>query len=154
MKSSPRGFALVISNVTFDPCAAPDLDPRKGGEVDDEVLRKVFTELDYVVTVHRDLTAQVTNTDAVSICIYRMLFETQTIHFIWLRSLEKGSCKKKRNNFCESHLAGVCRKKNCLAGLFSSAPVLSVAVLSQSKHTLHLSHLAYFKKLGMSKHVG
>lgn len=62
MNSSPRGFALVISNVTFDPCAAPDLDPRKGGEVDDEVLRKVFTELDYLVTVHRDLTAQVTNT--------------------------------------------------------------------------------------------
>ncbi|XP_018538233.1 caspase-2 isoform X2 [Lates calcarifer] len=58
MNSSPRGFALVISNVTFDPCAAADLDPRKGGEVDDEVLRKVFTELDYVVTVHRDLTAQ------------------------------------------------------------------------------------------------
>lgn len=58
MNSSPRGFALVISNVTFDPCAAPDLDPRKGGEVDDEVLRKVFTELDYQVAVHRDLTAQ------------------------------------------------------------------------------------------------
>ncbi|XP_030606022.1 caspase-2 isoform X5 [Archocentrus centrarchus] len=58
MSSSPRGLALVISNVTFDPCAAPDLDPRKGGEVDDEVLRKVFTELDYIVTVHRDLTAQ------------------------------------------------------------------------------------------------
>lgn len=58
MSSSPRGFALVISNVTFDPCSAPDLDPRKGGEVDDEVLRKVFTELDYMVTVHRDLTAQ------------------------------------------------------------------------------------------------
>ncbi|XP_070768232.1 caspase-2 isoform X3 [Enoplosus armatus] len=58
MNSSPRGFALVISNVTFDPCAAPDLDPRKGGEVDDEVLRKVFTELDYLVTVNRDLTAQ------------------------------------------------------------------------------------------------
>ncbi|XP_078108827.1 caspase-2 isoform X8 [Sander vitreus] len=58
MNSSPRGLALVISNVTFDPCAAPDLDPRKGGEVDDEVLRKVFTELDYLVTVHRDLTAQ------------------------------------------------------------------------------------------------
>lgn len=62
MNSSPRGFALVISNVTFDPCAAADLDPRKGGEVDDEVLRKVFTELDYSVTVHRDLTAQVTHT--------------------------------------------------------------------------------------------
>lgn len=61
MNSSPRGLALVISNVTFDACAAPDLDPRKGGEVDDEVLRKVFTELDYVVTVHRDLTAQVTH---------------------------------------------------------------------------------------------
>lgn len=59
LSSSPRGFGLVISNVTFDPCAAPDLDPRKGGEVDDEVLRKVFTELDYVVAVHRDLTAQV-----------------------------------------------------------------------------------------------
>lgn len=61
MNSSPRGFALVISNVTFHPCTAPDLDLRKGGEVDDEVLRKVFTELDYVTTVHRDLTAQVTN---------------------------------------------------------------------------------------------
>ncbi|XP_012730655.2 caspase-2 isoform X1 [Fundulus heteroclitus] len=58
MGSSPRGFALVISNVSFDSCAAPDLDPRRGGEVDDEVLRKVFTELDYHVSVHRDLTAQ------------------------------------------------------------------------------------------------
>ena len=59
MKSTPRGFALVISNVTFDPCT--ELDPRKGGEVDDEVLRKVFTELEYLVTVNRNLTAQVTN---------------------------------------------------------------------------------------------
>uniref|UniRef100_A0A673AF77 Caspase 2, apoptosis-related cysteine peptidase n=1 Tax=Sphaeramia orbicularis TaxID=375764 RepID=A0A673AF77_9TELE len=58
MNSSPRGFALVISNVTFDPHAAPDLDPRKGGEVDDEVLRKVFTELGFLVMVHRDLPAQ------------------------------------------------------------------------------------------------
>ncbi|KAM6967735.1 caspase-2 [Aplochiton taeniatus] len=58
MTSSPRGFALVISNMTFDPRAAPELDPRKGGEVDEEVLRKVFTELDYLVTVQRDLTAQ------------------------------------------------------------------------------------------------
>ncbi|XP_028984870.1 caspase-2 isoform X2 [Betta splendens] len=58
MSSSPRGLALVISNVTFDTRAAPGLDPRKGGEVDDEVLRKVFTELDYTVYVHRDLTAQ------------------------------------------------------------------------------------------------
>ncbi|CAL1610931.1 unnamed protein product [Knipowitschia caucasica] len=58
MNSSPRGLALVISNVAFDPLAAPDLDLRKGGEVDDEVLRKVFTELDYIVTVQRNLTAQ------------------------------------------------------------------------------------------------
>ncbi|KAM3614671.1 uncharacterized protein V6R79_017815 [Siganus canaliculatus] len=58
MNSSPRGYALVISNVTFDPHAAPDLEPRKGGEVDEEVLRKVFTELDYLVTVCRNLTAQ------------------------------------------------------------------------------------------------
>uniref|UniRef100_A0A6Q2Z3K4 Caspase 2, apoptosis-related cysteine peptidase n=1 Tax=Esox lucius TaxID=8010 RepID=A0A6Q2Z3K4_ESOLU len=58
MTSSPRGLGLVISNVTFDPCAAPDLDTRKGGEVDEEVLRKVFTELDYIVTIQRDLTAQ------------------------------------------------------------------------------------------------
>lgn len=50
----------MISNVTFHSCAAPELDPRKGGEVDDEVLRKVFTELDYSVTVQRNLTAQVT----------------------------------------------------------------------------------------------
>lgn len=65
MNSSPRGFALVISNVNFDSYSAPELDPRKGGEVDDEVLRKVLTELDYVVTVNRDLTAQVTNTQDV-----------------------------------------------------------------------------------------
>ncbi|KAK0149703.1 Caspase-2 [Merluccius polli] len=58
MCSTPRGCALVISNMAFDPCKAPDLDPRKGGEVDEEVLRKVFTELDYVVTVDRNLTAQ------------------------------------------------------------------------------------------------
>lgn len=58
MKSSPRGFALVISNVNFDPHALPKLDMRSGGEVDEEVLRKVFTELDYLTTVQRDLTAQ------------------------------------------------------------------------------------------------
>ncbi|XP_034466994.1 caspase-2 isoform X2 [Hippoglossus hippoglossus] len=68
MSSSPRGFALVISNVTFDPCAAAELDTRKGGEVDDEVLRKVFTELDYMVTVHRDLTAQDMRSCIVNFC--------------------------------------------------------------------------------------
>lgn len=56
MSSSPRGFALVISNVNFD--ASTGLDARKGGEVDEEVLRKVFTELDYQTIVHRNLTAQ------------------------------------------------------------------------------------------------
>ncbi|XP_057689312.1 caspase-2 isoform X2 [Corythoichthys intestinalis] len=58
MTSSPRGFALVISNVKFDPHAAPDLDIRNGGEVDEKVLRKLFTDLDYVVTDHRNLTAE------------------------------------------------------------------------------------------------
>nr|XP_015805662.2 caspase-2 isoform X2 [Nothobranchius furzeri] len=58
MTSSPRGLALIISNVTFDSRTAVDLDRRKGGEVDEEVLRKVFTELDYIASVHRDLTAQ------------------------------------------------------------------------------------------------
>lgn len=59
MNSSPRGFAVVISNVNFDPNALLKLDRRNGGEVDEEVLRKVFTELDYLTTVRRDLTAQV-----------------------------------------------------------------------------------------------
>lgn len=58
MASSPRGLALVISNVTFDP-PAPDLDRRVGGEVDEEVLRKLFTELDYTVRLHRNLSVQV-----------------------------------------------------------------------------------------------
>ena len=65
MSSSPRGCALVLSNVTFDPRTAPDLDHRKGGEVDEEVLRKVFTELDFVVFMHRNLTAQVRPTHLV-----------------------------------------------------------------------------------------
>lgn len=58
MNSSPRGRGLVISNLAFDPLVAPELDLRKGGEVDEEVLRKVLTELDYMVTVQRNLTAQ------------------------------------------------------------------------------------------------
>lgn len=61
MTSSPRGLALVISNVTFDPSVTAELDTRKGGEVDNEVLRKVFTELDYLVSLHVDLTAEVTH---------------------------------------------------------------------------------------------
>jgi len=89
MNSSPRGFALVISNVTFDLCAAPDLDTRKGGEVDDEVLRKVFTELDYLVTVHRDLTAQVTHTPAQAQYVLTGCHLKRTIYLILLTKLEK-----------------------------------------------------------------
>ncbi|KAJ8354982.1 hypothetical protein SKAU_G00225490 [Synaphobranchus kaupii] len=63
MASSPRGLALVISNVTFDP-PAPDLDRRVGGEVDEVVLRKLFTELDYTVMLHKNLSVQ-----AMRICI-------------------------------------------------------------------------------------
>ncbi|XP_061675762.1 caspase-2 isoform X1 [Syngnathoides biaculeatus] len=77
MTSSPRGLALVISNVTFDPRTAPDLDPRKGGEVDDEVLRKVFKDLDYLVTVCRNLTAEEMRS-----CIekFRMLPKHRTVN--------------------------------------------------------------------------
>ncbi|XP_035247712.1 caspase-2 [Anguilla anguilla] len=57
MASSPRGLALVISNVTFDP-PAPDLDRRVGGEVDEDVLRKLFAELDYTVALHKNLSVQ------------------------------------------------------------------------------------------------
>ncbi|XP_052003689.1 caspase-2-like isoform X4 [Xyrauchen texanus] len=46
MRSSPRGLALVLSNVRFD-SANTDLDIRRGGEVDEEVLRRLFTELDF-----------------------------------------------------------------------------------------------------------
>ncbi|KAL2084104.1 hypothetical protein ACEWY4_019622 [Coilia grayii] len=57
MQSSPRGLALVLSNVTFDPTAS-EFDTRRGGEVDEEVLRRLFMELDFRVFIYRDLTAQ------------------------------------------------------------------------------------------------
>ncbi|XP_051574174.1 caspase-2-like isoform X1 [Myxocyprinus asiaticus] len=57
MRSSPRGLALVLSNVRFD-SANTDLDIRRGGEVDEEVLRRLFTELDFTVSLHKDLTAE------------------------------------------------------------------------------------------------
>lgn len=59
MRSSPRGLALVLSNVRFDSRLNPDLDVRRGGEVDEEVLRRLFTELDFTVSLHKDLTAEV-----------------------------------------------------------------------------------------------
>uniref|UniRef100_A0AAY3ZW86 Caspase 2 n=1 Tax=Denticeps clupeoides TaxID=299321 RepID=A0AAY3ZW86_9TELE len=57
MTSSPRGLALVLSNVNFDPSMS-EFDSRRGGEVDEEVLRKLFVELDFKVLIQRDLSAQ------------------------------------------------------------------------------------------------
>ncbi|XP_026862527.2 caspase-2 isoform X2 [Electrophorus electricus] len=57
MCSSPRGLALVVSNVRFEPKLS-ELDTRRGGEVDEEVLRRLFFELDFTVSVHKDLTVQ------------------------------------------------------------------------------------------------
>lgn len=58
MSSSPRGLALVLSNVHFEP-ELSELDTRRGGEVDEEVLRRLFTELDFKVSLQKDLTVQV-----------------------------------------------------------------------------------------------
>lgn len=58
MSSSPRGLALVLSNVRFEP-ELTELDTRRGGEVDEEVLRRLFTELDFTVNLQKDLTVQV-----------------------------------------------------------------------------------------------
>lgn len=58
MSSSPRGLALVLSNVHFE-AELSDLDTRRGGEVDEEVLRRLFTELDFTVCLKKDLTLQV-----------------------------------------------------------------------------------------------
>ncbi|XP_077064782.1 caspase-2 isoform X2 [Siphateles boraxobius] len=57
MRSCPRGLALVLSNVRFD-SANTDLDIRRGGEVDEETLRRLFTEMDFTVSLHKDLTAE------------------------------------------------------------------------------------------------
>ncbi|XP_017555963.1 caspase-2 isoform X1 [Pygocentrus nattereri] len=57
MSSSPRGLALVVSNVRFEP-ELSELDIRRGGEVDEEVLRRLFTELDFTVSLRKDLTVQ------------------------------------------------------------------------------------------------
>lgn len=54
---------MVLSNVRFDP-ARTDLDVRRGGEVDEELLRRLFSELDFTVNLHKDLTAE-----AMRLCI-------------------------------------------------------------------------------------
>ncbi|XP_056619070.1 caspase-2 isoform X2 [Triplophysa dalaica] len=64
MRSSPRGLALVLSNVRFDSRLNADLDVRRGGEVDEEVLRRLFVELDFTVILRKDLTAE-----AMRLCI-------------------------------------------------------------------------------------
>ncbi|MGH0115118.1 UNVERIFIED_CONTAM: hypothetical protein FKN15_070638 [Acipenser sinensis] len=46
MLSSPRGLALVVSNVQFDP-TTHDLDFRSGGEVDEITLTNLFSALDF-----------------------------------------------------------------------------------------------------------
>lgn len=49
---------MVISNVAFEGSKNPELGFRKGGEVDDEVLRQLLVALDFNVTVCKNLTAQ------------------------------------------------------------------------------------------------
>ncbi|XP_060777985.1 caspase-2 isoform X2 [Neoarius graeffei] len=61
MRSSPRGRALVLSNVHFK-CELSELDTRRGGEVDEEVLRRLFTELDFTVSLQKNLTVQAMQT--------------------------------------------------------------------------------------------
>lgn len=61
MSSSPRGLALVVSNVRFEPKLS-ELDTRRGGEVDEEVLRRLFAELGFTVSLQKDLTVQVNRT--------------------------------------------------------------------------------------------
>lgn len=53
MQSSPRGLAMVISNVNFQ--GNRDLEDRSGGNVDYEALRRLFVNLDYKVTILHNL---------------------------------------------------------------------------------------------------
>ncbi|XP_059363444.1 caspase-2-like isoform X2 [Carassius carassius] len=71
MRSSPRGLALVLSNVRFD--SNTDLGVRRGGEVDEETLRRLFMELDFTVSLHKDLTAD-------TMCRYLEQFAQQKEH--------------------------------------------------------------------------
>ncbi|KAF4088187.1 hypothetical protein AMELA_G00079560 [Ameiurus melas] len=73
MRSSPRGLALVLSNVHFEP--ELELDTRRGGEVDEEVLRRLFTELDFTVSLQKDLTLQ-----AMQVCLEQ--FSRQPEHAV------------------------------------------------------------------------
>ncbi|CAN2391527.1 Belongs to the peptidase C14A family, partial [Pristimantis euphronides] len=55
MTTRPRGSCLIISNVSF---SAPDLDYRHGGDVDLNVLKLLFFQLNFRVHAHSNLTAQ------------------------------------------------------------------------------------------------
>ncbi|XP_053307320.1 caspase-2 isoform X2 [Spea bombifrons] len=55
LTSCPRGLAIIINNVDF---YTPELDSRKGGEVDTASLKQLFTLLRYEVSVHQNLKAQ------------------------------------------------------------------------------------------------
>ncbi|XP_031432332.1 caspase-2 isoform X2 [Clupea harengus] len=55
MQSSPRGLVLVLSNVDFE---ASEFEMRRGGEVDEDVLKRLFVELNFIVVLRKNLTAQ------------------------------------------------------------------------------------------------
>ncbi|KAG9277634.1 caspase-8-like [Astyanax mexicanus] len=54
MSSLPRGFCVIINNMTFD----PPLKNRKGSDTDEESLKDVFSWLGFTLEVHRNQTAE------------------------------------------------------------------------------------------------
>ncbi|XP_069098758.1 caspase-2 [Pleurodeles waltl] len=56
MRSRPRGQAIVISNVRFS--GSGDLDFRSGGDVDQAALERLFSSMDFKVTVLENQTAE------------------------------------------------------------------------------------------------
>ncbi|KAM4031415.1 caspase-2 [Anomaloglossus baeobatrachus] len=55
MSTRPRGICLIISNVSF---STPDLDYRHGGEVDLNVLKLLFFQLNFTVLERSNITAE------------------------------------------------------------------------------------------------
>ena len=61
--SSPRGHMLIINNERFNEETSDGSNYRKGSDVDANNLETLFTELGFVVEVHRNLTRnQIANT--------------------------------------------------------------------------------------------
>ncbi|XP_066522065.1 caspase-8-like isoform X2 [Hoplias malabaricus] len=54
MSSVPRGFCVIINNINFD----SPFKERKGSDIDEESLNRVFTWLGFTVDVYRNKTAQ------------------------------------------------------------------------------------------------